>query len=183
LIRSNAQGFGTGLVAPGTGFSLQNRSAGFVLKPGHPNSLAGRKRPLHTITPGFMQKDDARISFGFAGGITQPASQAQFISNVADFGMNIQQALAAARFGKIVVGGCSIDVEARIPESVRAKLAQWGHELQVLGDYGGGVVGIGNAVLRDGRGVNFGASDPRWDGDASPEMPPVLGGQHRQSPQ
>lgn len=174
LIRSNAAGFGTGLVAPGTGFSLQNRSSGFRLEPGLPNSLAGRKRPLHTITPAFMEKEGARIAFGFAGGLTQPAAQAQFVSNIADFGMNIQQALAAPRFGKITADGCPVDIETRVGADVRAALSAWGHQLQPRGDYGGAIVGIGHAVMRRPEGLNFGAADPRWDGDAIPEMPSVL---------
>ena len=100
LIQSVFQGFGSGLVAPGTGFALHNRGALFTLEPGHPNELAPGKRPLHTIIPGFMRKDDVRIGFGIMGGFNQAQAHAQFVANVADFGLDIQQALEAGRFTK-----------------------------------------------------------------------------------
>ena len=174
FIRSNAQGFGTGLVAPNTGFSLQNRSRSFRLEPGLPNSLAGRKRPLHTITPGFMESRQIQIAFGFAGGLTQPAAQAQFVSNVADFGMDIQRALAAPRFGKVTGNGCDLDIETRISKEVQASLTRLGHDLSLRNAYGGGLVGLGQAVLRRPDGVNFGAADPRWDGESIPELPATM---------
>ncbi len=100
LIQSNYSGFGTGLVAPGTGFALQNRGQLFSLAPGTPNSLAPHKRPLHTIIPGFMQKGDVAIGFGIMGGYNQAQAHAQFVSDIADFDMNIQAALSAPRFTK-----------------------------------------------------------------------------------
>ena len=98
LIQSNYAGYGTGMVAPGLGFSFHNRGAGFDLTPGLPNSLAGRKRPLHTIIPAFMEKDDMHIGFGIMGGWNQAQAHAQFVSNVVDFGMNVQAAMEQPRF-------------------------------------------------------------------------------------
>src|SRR5205085_5236435 len=82
LIQSNYAGFGSGLVPPGTGFMLQNRGNLFTLKPGQLNTIAGRKRPLHTIIPAFMQKDDVRIGFGIMGGWNQSQAHAQCVANV-----------------------------------------------------------------------------------------------------
>lgn len=85
-------GFGSGLVPPKTGFALQNRAVGFTLQPGLPNSLAPHKRPLHTIIPGFMEKGGVTIGFGIMGGFNQAQAHAQFVANVVDFDMNIQDA-------------------------------------------------------------------------------------------
>ena len=82
------------------GFALHNRGALFTLEPGQPNTLAPRKRPLHTIIPAFMEKDGTRIGFGIMGGWTQSQAHAQFVSNIVDYGMTIQQALEAGRFVK-----------------------------------------------------------------------------------
>ena len=89
------------MVAPGAGFSFHNRGAGFDLEPGKPNSLAGRKRPLHTIIPAFMRKGDISVGFGIMGGWNQSQAHAQFVANVVDFGMNVQLALESARFTKV----------------------------------------------------------------------------------
>jgi gamma-glutamyltranspeptidase/glutathione hydrolase len=170
LIQSNYAGFGTGLVAPGTGFALQNRGQLFTLKPGEPNSLAPHKRPLHTIIPGFMQKGDETIGFGIMGGFNQAQAHAQFVSNVVDFGMNIQAALSAARFTKPTFEGCDLLIESRVPAEVRDQLASKGHKLQVVDPYSM-EMGRGNAVMQNGTGVHFGASDPRADGEAIPQVP------------
>ena len=95
LIQSIFGAFGSGLVPDGAGFTLQNRGGLFTLDPTHPNSLAPRKRPLHTIIPGFMSRGDVRIAFGIMGGWNQSQAHAQFVSNVVDHGMNIQDALEA----------------------------------------------------------------------------------------
>ncbi len=170
LIQSNFSSFGTGLVAPGTGFALQNRGQLFTLDPGKPNSLAPHKRPLHTIIPGFMQKGDEVIGFGIMGGFNQAQAHAQFVSNIVDFGMNIQAALSAARFTKPTFEGCDLLIESRVPEEVRSELTAKGHKLEVVDPYSS-EMGRGNAVMTDGHGVNFGASDPRADGEAIPETP------------
>jgi gamma-glutamyltranspeptidase/glutathione hydrolase len=177
LIQSNYSGFGSGLVAPGTGFGLQNRGALFSLDPKHPNVLVPRKRPLHTIIPAFLQKGDVRIGFGIMGGWNQAQAHAQFVSNVVDFGMNIQAALEAPRFTKATFEGLDVEIEPRIPENTRAELARLGHALTVLDSPFSYLVGGGQAVMRNGQGVNFGGSDPRKDGAAEPQAPPMFGKQ------
>jgi gamma-glutamyltranspeptidase/glutathione hydrolase len=174
LIQSNYGGYGTGMVAPGVGFSFHNRGAGFELEPGKPNSLEGHKRPLHTIIPAFMQKGDIHIGFGIMGGWNQAQAHAQFVSNVVDYGMNVQAALEAARFTKGTFQGCDVSMESRVPESVREELTRRGHIITTLGDISNGV-GQGEAVVRDSkRNVNFAGSDPRCDGEAIPQSPPVF---------
>jgi gamma-glutamyltranspeptidase/glutathione hydrolase len=172
LIQSNYAEFGSGLVADGAGFALQNRGGLFSLDPNSPNKLAGHKRPLHTIIPGFMTNGQKRIAFGIMGGFNQAQAHAQFVSNVVDFGMNIQEALEAARFRKVTFAGCDVDLEDRIPLAIRDGLTQRGHQIKVHGAYSA-IVGGGQAVQRDiSTGVNYGASDPRKDGEAIPEPSP-----------
>ena len=173
LIQSNYSEFGSRLVAGDTGFVLQNRGALFNLEPGSPDVLAGHKRPLHTIIPAFMSKGDMRIAFGIMGGFNQAQAHAQFVSNIVDFGMNIQQAMEAARFDKYTFGGCDLQMEDRVPAEVRAALAVRGHQISVPGAYAA-IMGGGQATERDfATGVNYGASDPRKDGAAIPEpLPP-----------
>jgi gamma-glutamyltranspeptidase / glutathione hydrolase len=196
LIQSNFASFGSGVVAEGTGFPLQNRGALFTLDRKHPNVLAPRKRPLHTIIPAFMRRNepraargdgapqasggergegpprlrnDARIAFGIMGAWNQSLAHAQFVSNVVDHRMNIQAALEAPRFTKLTFEGCDVAVERRIPEPVQKGLAARGHELEVQGDFCS-LMGGGQAVMRDTTAaVNYGASDPRKDGAAVPE--------------
>jgi gamma-glutamyltranspeptidase/glutathione hydrolase len=171
LTQSNFSLWGSGIAVEGGGFVLHNRGALFTLDPKHPNVLAPRKRPLHTIIPALMAKGDVRIAFGIMGGFNQAQAHAQFVSNVADHGMNIQAAMEAARFSKASFAGCDVYVEARMPDAVFEGLAKLGHQLQVLGDFSEGVGG-GQAVMRDfNAGVNYGASDPRKDGQAIAEMP------------
>jgi gamma-glutamyltranspeptidase/glutathione hydrolase len=173
LIQSNysSVGFGAGLAVGGAGFALQNRGGGFTMEHGHPNEVAGRKRPLHTIIPAFMEKGDQRIAFGIMGGWNQAQAHAQFVSNIVDFGMNVQAALDAPRFSKETFNGCDVNFEARIPEATRAALAVLGHEIVMRGDYSATRMGAGQAVLRDFKtGINHGASDPRKDGAAVSEL-------------
>jgi len=167
LIQSNFASFGSGIVAEGTGFPLQNRGALFTLDRRHPNVLAPHKRPLHTIIPAFMSHGDTRIAFGIMGGWNQSQAHAQFVSNLVDHGMNIQAALEAARFTKLSFDGVDVSIERRIPAEVQRGLAERGHALDVQGDCCS-LMGGGQAVLRRD-GVNFGASDPRKDGAAVPE--------------
>ena len=173
LIQSNYGGFGSAIVPEGCGFVLQNRGGLFSLDPESPNVLAGRKRPLHTIIPAFMAKDDVRIAFGIMNGWNQAQAHAQFVANVVDFKLNLQAAIEAPRFTKLTFGGLDVSLESRVPAPVRGELTAKGHQLTVLGPFAGAVGGA-QAVMRDfTRGVNFGASDPRKDGAAIPE--PVLG--------
>lgn len=177
LIQSNAGAFGTGLVAPGTGFVLQNRGTGFTLEPGRPNSLAPRKRPFHTIIPALLSRGGVTIGFGIMGGLNQPQAHAQFVSNVVDFGMDIQEALDAARFTKPTFNGCDVLIESRVPEAVRAKLKEKGHAVETVDAYSQ-KMGRGNAVMVDSHGIKYGASDPRADGQAVPENPNYWTGSH-----
>jgi gamma-glutamyltranspeptidase/glutathione hydrolase len=171
LIQSNYAGFGSGIVAPGTGFVLQNRGALFNLDPTSPNALAGRKRPIHTIIPAFAQKGDTRVAFGIMGGWNQSQAHAQFVADLVDYKMNIQAALEAPRFTKGTFEGCDVQMENRFPGKVRDELTAKGHKIQVMGTFSS-VMGGGQAVLRDfSTGVNYGASDPRKDGAAVAELP------------
>jgi gamma-glutamyltranspeptidase / glutathione hydrolase len=171
LIQSNYAGYGTGFVAPGLGFSFHNRGAGFQLTPGLPNSLAGHKRPLHTIIPAFMEKGDIHIGFGIMGGWNQAQAHAQFVANIVDYGMNVQAALEQPRFTKDTFEGCDVLMEETIPADIRAGLTQRGHEIKLLEPLSFSV-GQGAAVARDSsRQVNFAAGDPRSDGAAIPQEP------------
>ncbi|HMB79882.1 MAG TPA: gamma-glutamyltransferase, partial [Vicinamibacterales bacterium] len=160
------------IVPPGTGFALHNRGALFTLDEAHPNVLAPRKRPLHTIIPGFMQRGDTRIGFGIMGGFNQAQAHAQFVANIVDYGMDIQHALEAGRFTKATFAGTDVSVEALVPESVRDELTALGHAVTVIPPRTG-TFGHGQAVMSDGSGVHFGASEPRHDGAAIPEAPPL----------
>jgi gamma-glutamyltranspeptidase/glutathione hydrolase len=173
LIQSNYSAFGTGLVASGTGFVLHNRGAAFTLNPGEPNTLAARKRPLHTIIPAFMEKGDTKIAFGIMGGFNQAQAHAQFVSNVVDFGMNIQAALEATRFTKRTFEGCDVSLEAGVPDEVVTDLKAKGHKVELRGRFSGDM-GRGNAVMSDGHGTFYGASDPRGDGEAIPQAAPFF---------
>jgi gamma-glutamyltranspeptidase / glutathione hydrolase len=174
LIQSNYSSFGTGLVAPGTGFALHNRGGLFTLKPGQPNTIGPRKRPLHTIIPAFMEKGETRIGFGIMGGWNQAQAHAQYVANIVDYGMNIQMAMEAARFTKGSFSGCDVQMESRIPAAARDELTAMGHKIRVVGSFAE-PMGRGQAVERDAAGVNYGASDPRDDGEAVPQGPPLFG--------
>jgi gamma-glutamyltranspeptidase / glutathione hydrolase len=169
LIQSNYEAFGSGIVVRGMGFALQDRGALFSLDPSSPNALAPRKRPFHTIIPAFMERGDEHIGFGIMGGANQPLAHAQFVSNVVDYGMNIQEAIETARFTVSSQRGCNIVIESRVPLEVRQKLAAMGHEFDVRGAYTT-AMGRGQAVLHNTKtNVNYGASDARADGAAVPE--------------
>ena len=173
LIQSNYSGFGSGLVPPGTGFMLQNRGGLFSLEKNQPNTLAPRKRPLHTIIPAFMEKGETKIGFGIMGGWNQGQAHAQFVSNIVDYGFTIQQALEAGRFTKGTFEGCDLDIEALVPEATRTALTARGHVLAVSAPRTGGF-GYGQAVMNGPGGVHFGASEPRHDGAAMPQAPAVF---------
>jgi gamma-glutamyltranspeptidase / glutathione hydrolase len=173
LIQSNYStvGFGSGIAVGGAGFVLHNRGGGFTLDKTSPNVLAGRKRPLHTIIPAFMEKGDVRIAFGIMGGWNQAQAHAQFVSNIVDFGMNVQGALDAPRFSKETFPGCDVNLESRISDATRTELAARGHQIVMRGDYSSTRMGSGQAVMRDfATKVNAGASDPRKDGAAVSEL-------------
>jgi gamma-glutamyltranspeptidase/glutathione hydrolase len=173
LIQSLYSSFGSGVVAPGTGVMLHNRGALFTLEDGHPNQIAPRKRPLHTIIPAFMEKGDVKIGFGIMGGFNQAQAHAQFVSDVADFGLDVQEALEAGRFTKESFSGCDVSVEVLVPDATRAGLAALGHQVRTVQPRSG-TFGYGQAVMSNGAGVHFAGSEPRHDGAAIPEAPPVF---------
>jgi gamma-glutamyltranspeptidase/glutathione hydrolase len=174
LIQSVYLHFGSGVLVDGMGFHLHNRGALFSFDAGHPNAVAGRKRPFHTIIPAFMEKGDRHIGFGIMGGANQAQAHAQFVSNLVDHGMNLQGALEAPRFTKPLAGGCELMIESRVPAAVREALAARGHKLDVRAEYSANMGG-GQAVMRDTRsGINYAGSSPRKDGAATPEPDPYF---------
>ncbi len=168
-IQSIADNFGSGLTAQGAGFILHNRGWGFTLEAGHPNRLAGGKRPFHTIIPAMMERGDEYIGFGIMGGANQPLAHAQFVSNLVDYGMNLQAALEAPRFTKKGPSGCDVYIEDRTPLQTLQQLSARGHEIRIRREYTM-EMGRGQAILHNSRtGTNYAASDPRADGAATPE--------------
>ncbi len=170
LIQSVYDEFGSGLVVPGAGFPLHDRGALFDFEPGKVNTIEPHKRPVTTLIPGFMQKDDVRIGFGIMGGFNQAQAHAQFVSNLVDFNFNMQAALEAPRFTKLNFDGCDVSIESPVPQATRDELTKLGHQIRVSVPYSY-AMGRGNAVMVDGKGVHFGASDPRGDGEAIPQSP------------
>ena len=160
LIQSNYMGFGSGVVVPGTGISLQNRGYGFVLKPGHPNQVAPRKRPYHTIIPGFVTKNGVPVmSFGLMGGTMQPQGHTQLMVRMIDYGQSPQSAIDGPRFR--VMTGMDVNLETAFPPATVSELARRGHRLVELPE-GYMDFGCAQIALRvDGGYVT--ASDPRRD--------------------
>ena len=178
FIQSNYWEFGSGLVADGTGFALQNRGSAFSLAPGHANVYAPGKRPFHTIIPAFLMKDGEPVmAFGVMGGYLQPQAHVEILVNLIDFGMNVQEAGDAARAvhssesqpagGRMTDGGV-LHLEAGIPAAVVDELERRGHtvthgERRYVGSYGGY-----QAIWRDAAtGVYHGATEMRYDGAAA----------------
>jgi gamma-glutamyltranspeptidase/glutathione hydrolase len=175
VIQSNYNNFGSNVTVLNMGFALQDRGGLFSLDLASPNALAGRKRPFHTIIPGFMQRGDEHIGFGIMGGLNQPLAHAQFVSNVVDYNMNIQAAMEEPRFTDRQQLGCKIVIESRVTPDTLEALGRMGHVLQVHTDYTS-LMGRGQAILHNSKtGLNLGASDPRADGAAIPEQPKFFG--------
>ena len=166
LINSVYSDFGTGLVVPGTGIALHSRGASFTLDPSHPNVLAPKKRPFHTLIPGIATKDgDLWLSYGVMGTVQQAQGQIQVLSNMIDFGMSPQEALDAPRFSYRPIEG-ETGLEPRIPGDVADELRARGHRIVITEShplyFGGGQV-----IARDAEsGVLTGGSEPRNDGCA-----------------
>src|SRR6478752_41636 len=133
FIQSNYMGFGSGVVVPGTGISLQNRGAGFTLKRGHPNDVGPRKRPFQTIIPGFLTRDGQPVmTFGVMGGNMQAQGHVQIVVRLVDYNQNPQAALDAPRWK--VNAGRSIDLEASASRELREGLIALGHQLESIPD-------------------------------------------------
>ena len=165
FIQSNYMGFGSGVVVPGTGISLQNRGCGFTTQSGHANEVGPNKRPSHTIIPAFAMHADGtpQMAFGVMGGPMQSQGHLQMAVRVLRYGQNPQAASDAARWR--VTGGKGVAVEPGFDPQVIAELRARGHEVTV--EEGNGVFAFGGAqlVLRDGDKYVAG-SDPRKDGQA-----------------
>lgn len=177
LIQSNFSGMGTGFVVPGTGFSFQNRGELFSMDPDHPNVYEPGKRPFHTIIPGFVMKDGKPLfSFGNMGGAYQPIGHVSILTNIIDFGMNIQEAGDALRWthsgstqptgnlSDVLDGPGLVNIESSIDFEVVKALRARGHRVQI----GGGFFGRYQGIMKDHeKGVYFGASESRVDGQAA----------------
>ncbi|MGH7468511.1 MAG: gamma-glutamyltransferase [Longimicrobiales bacterium] len=167
FINSLYSAFGSGVVVPGTGFALQNRGSGFTLEEGHVNVVAPRKRPMHTIIPAFVTRTDNGVeepfmSYGVMGGAMQPQGHVQVLLNLLVFGMDIQQAIDAARFRH--TAGRRVALESAVGDDVRRQLTALGHEITPeasLNAFGGA-----QAILKLIKGWVAG-SDPRKDGMAA----------------
>lgn len=163
MIQSNYMGFGSGVVVPGTGISLQNRGANFTAGLGHPNSVGPNKRPYHTIIPGFVTKGGAPVmSFGVMGGMMQPQGHVQVMVRIADHGQNPQAACDGPRFRW--VQGMQVSCENGFPAATLDELRRRGHDLVAVDDYN--QFGSCQAIWRTDSGY-VAASDPRRDGQAA----------------
>jgi gamma-glutamyltranspeptidase/glutathione hydrolase len=163
MIQSNYMGFGSGVVVPGTGISLQNRGADFTVAQGHPNRVGPSKRPYHTIIPGFLSKDGAPVmSFGVMGGPMQPQGHVQVVARIVDHGQNPQAACDGPRFRW--AQGLQVCCERGFPSSTLDELARRGHQLVTTDDYN--QFGSCQAIWRLDDGY-LAVSDPRRDGQAA----------------
>ncbi|MBE9177619.1 gamma-glutamyltransferase family protein [Oculatella sp. LEGE 06141] len=160
FIQSNYEGFGSGILVPGTGIALQNRGMGFSLAPGHPNLAGSGKRPFHTIIPAFLTQGNEPLGpFGVMGGHMQPQGHLQVAVNLRDYGMNPQAALDAPRWQ--FLSGRSVLLEQTVPRSVALGLSDRGHQIQTTAE--GQQFGKGQIILRQ-KGALVAASEPRADG-------------------
>lgn len=174
LIQSNYRGMGSGMTPGELGFILQNRGELFTLEAGHPNVYEPGKRPFHTIIPAFVTRDGKPwLSFGVMGGGMQPQGHAQIIINLLDFGMNLQEAGDAGRIrhvgsseptGEVMEDGGQVALESGFGAAVERALLRMGHRItRTAGGYGGY-----QAILWDEeKGVYYGASESRKDGQAA----------------
>jgi gamma-glutamyltranspeptidase/glutathione hydrolase len=167
FINSLYYGFGSGIVVPATGICLQNRGACFSLEPGHPNALAGGKRPYHTIIPAMaLRAGRLWLSFGVMGGFMQPQGHLQVLVNMVDYGLDPQAALDAPRFRIDERGSRDVSIETGVPIATRRALAALGHQVKpeptFSPSFGGGQI----IAVEPDTGVLWGGSDPRKDGCA-----------------
>ena len=160
LIQSIYHGFGSRLVAPGFGFALQNRAAGFVVEPGHPNDFAPAKRPFHTIMPAGLLAPEGgwKAVFGVTGGRYQPQGHVQVAVNLIDRGLDPQAALDAPRYL------LEEDGRVAVEPPLEPTISEFRRPARVLDDPG--EYGNGHVIVRDGQGLLWGGSEPRRDGFA-----------------
>ena len=153
--------FGTGIVSDTTGVLFHNRGSSFVTDPDHPNAIAPGKRPMHTIMPGMLAKDgEIVMPFGVMGGHFQPFGHTHLVTNVVDFGLDVQRSIETPR---IFHYGGVLSAESGIPDQTLAALAALGHAVERAAIPHGG----GQAIWIDReRGLLAGGSDPRKDGMA-----------------
>lgn len=177
LIQSNFRGMGSGVVVPDLGFVFQDRGELFSMDPDHANVYEPGKRPFHTIIPAFVMKDgEPFMSFGVMGGAMQPQGHVQILTNIIDFGMNLQEAGDATRwqhFGSTepteraddtLEEGGYVEFESGVPYQVIRNLMQRGHRAE----WGVGAYGGYQAIMYDAEtGVYYGASESRKDGQAA----------------
>ncbi|MDM9590481.1 gamma-glutamyltransferase [Pseudomonas asiatica] len=161
FINSIFDDFGSAILTSQSGIILHNRGSGFTLQEGHPNCIAGRKKPLHTIIPALLTKNDEVVmSFGVTGAHFQPMGQVQILTNVVDYGMGIQEAIDAPRFFAFED---SFEVEESIPEETVLALRKLGHEVRRAQN----PLGTAQAIWIDHRtGVLRAGADSRRDGCA-----------------
>jgi len=162
-IQSNFAGFGSGVVVPGTGISLQNRGFGFSLKPGHANIVAPRKRPFHTIIPGFVtHKDQPLMSFGVMGGSMQAQGHMQVLSRMVDYQQNPQAAADAPRWR--IDSGLKVGIEQGVDPATVSELRARGHDMPIA-DRWSTDFGRAQLIYKMSHGY-FAASERRTDGQA-----------------
>ncbi|MBO6560086.1 MAG: gamma-glutamyltransferase [Nisaea sp.] len=163
FINSLFSGFGSMIMAPKSGVMLHSRGNSFHVKEGHPNCIEPRKRPMHTIIPGFAFKNGTPVApFGVMGGQYQSTGQANFISNVVDRGLDVQEAMDAPRSFATTEG--VLQVECTFEEATYATLEARGHTLERVDK----PIGGSQCVWRDPEtGILQAGSDPRKDGHAS----------------
>jgi len=170
VIQSVYKSFGSGIVAPGTGVVLQNRGAYFSTDPKHPNHLAPRKRPFHTLMACVVTRDNLPVlGYSTMGGDGQAMFHTQGLTNILDYGMEIQEAIERPRFvyGAIDPGDALVDtarIEGRVPADVREGLARKGHQVQPVSDWFARTGHAHGITLHDG--TLRGGADPRGDGAA-----------------
>lgn len=164
LIESTFSGFGSGIAVPGTGIALQNRGSGFVLTPGHPNLLAPRKRPYHTIIPGFLTRGGEPVGpFGVMGGHMQPQGHVQVVAQMVDYGLDPQASLDAPRW--FWWTGRAIKLEPEVDPAIVAGLVARGHDVEIEADVA--VFGRGQIIRRLPSGGYVAGSESRTDGCAA----------------